>query len=120
MFGKLSIQSVLSRSTLGNARFLTGGLTGALAMLAIIAGLGISDLPAQTGAPPSGETVNRTLKGDRLSEAPVFHPNAVHQAPRSNAHRVLIHDLILPDGCESLVSPLANFQLAQIAGRCVS
>jgi hypothetical protein len=52
--------------------------------------------------------VNRTQKADRLPTVHIKEPGA------------LLYDAKLPDGCESVVSPLTRSQLARIAGRCVS
>jgi hypothetical protein len=56
----------------------------------------------------SSVEVNRTQKADRLPMVQIKEPRALH------------HDAKLPDGCESMVSPLTRSQLARIAGRCVS
>jgi hypothetical protein len=52
--------------------------------------------------------VNRTQKADRLPTV------------RINLPRAPVYDASLPDGCESLVSPLTRSRLADIAGRCLS
>ena len=58
-------QSRSYRPVFGGSRLLGRGLIVALATLSIITGLGISELTARSGIEPSGETVNRILKGDR-------------------------------------------------------
>ena len=81
----------------------------------------ISDVGIESGTRLTAHgIVNRTLKGDRLPPAPAFHPNALKRPLETNAPRESVPDSKLPDGCESLVSSLANIQLARIAGRCVS
>jgi hypothetical protein len=74
--------------------------------------LAIGSINAQSDGVPRGgavyETVDRTLKGDRL-------PLAQVNVPRARAH-----GLELPDGCDAVVSPLANRQLARIASHCES
>lgn len=104
----------------GYCRALAAGLIGALAMLAIIIGLGAPDLTARSAALPSVQTVNRTLKGDRLPLAPAFHPNTVNRPFETSVPRESASNSRLPDGCEPLVSPFSSFELARIAGRCVS
>jgi len=111
------IQSGSSRSTFGILLSLVVGLTGAIATFAIIVDLGTLDSSARTQVDLSSGAVNRTLKGDRFPQTLAFHPNvaSLPLTPRKTAF-----DSKLPDGCESLVSQLVNFQLARIAGRCVS
>jgi len=106
MFVHAPIESV------GGYRIFGRGLIVALATLAVITGLEVSDLRARSGIDARAETVNRALKGDRLSSAPASHPAAV--APRET-----VSDAKLPFGCEPLVSPLVSRRLARIAGRCV-
>lgn len=117
-------RSRASRSTFGSSRSLAGGLIVAVAMLAFIIGLGVSDLTARSRVEPSSQTVgqivNRTLKGDRLPLVAALHPNAVDRSLKTKAARATASDSKLPDGCDLPVSPLANFELARIAGRCVS
>ena len=121
MLAHASTQSRASRPTIGGSRPFGRGLIVALATFAIITGIEVSDLRARSGIQPSGDTVNRTLKGDRLPAASVSHPNAVRRPhEKSNAARETASVLKLPDGCESLVSSLVNRQLARIASRCVS
>jgi hypothetical protein len=60
----------------------------------------------------SVQIVNRTRKSDRQL--------AVHEVRQIKFERTPASDLKLADGCESLVSPLANAPLAKVAGRCVS
>jgi hypothetical protein len=107
------------RSTLGVCRFLAGGFTGAMAMIAIIMGLGMSDLTARTGLDPAGQIVNRSLKGDRLPLRPAFRLDA-GRPPAELKARTATPDAKLPDGCEALVSSIANSDLAHIAGHCIS
>jgi hypothetical protein len=56
----------------------------------------------------SSVEVNRTQKADRLPMIQIKEPRESH------------YEATLPDGCESIVSPLARSQLARVAGRCVS
>jgi hypothetical protein len=115
MLAKTS-QSRSYRPVYGDSRLLGRGLIVALATLSIITGLGISELTARSGIKPSGETVNRILKGDRSPLAFRIHPNAAHRPrPLETAFGSR-----LPVGCEALVSALAHSELTRIAGRCVS
>jgi hypothetical protein len=78
-----------------------------LAALTTVIGFeGIATARPDVGS--SVEIVNRTRKADRL-------PMVQINMPRAPAY-----DARLPDGCESLVSPLAQSHLARVAGRCVS
>jgi hypothetical protein len=82
---------------------------GAFALITVLEG---SNLSARSGIQPPAETVNRTLKGDRLPSSHA-RPPAAH--PRERAS-----DAKLPYGCEPLISPLVSRELARIAGRCLS
>jgi len=107
------------RSTVGACQFLAGGFTGAVALIAIIMALGMSDLTARTGLDPAGQIVNRSLKGDRLPLIPAFHRDA-ERRPVELKVRMSTPEAKLPDGCEALVSSIANSELARVAGRCIS
>jgi hypothetical protein len=113
-------QSRSYRPVFGGSRLLGRGLIVALATLSIITGLGISELTARSGIEPSGETVNRILKGDRSPLAFRIQTNAAHRPRQINTPLERASGPRLPVGCESLVSALAHSQLARIAGRCVS
>jgi hypothetical protein len=63
---------------------------------------------ARPDASASVESLNRTRKNDRLPIGEIKKPRAP------------LYDASLPDGCESLVSPLTHSHLARMAGRCVS
>ncbi len=113
-------QSRSYRPVFGGSWLLWRGLIVALATLSIITGLGISELTARSGIEPSGETVNRILKGDRSPRAFRIQPNVAHRLRQTNTPLETASGSRLPVGCESLVSALAHSQLARIAGRCVS
>jgi hypothetical protein len=92
---------------------LAGGLV--LVMLALAVGLRV---PAAT-ALSEGDSdpvmeMNRTLKGDRLPAVP-----AAKRPKPADLENPSI-DRKLPDGCESVVSPITRSSLARTAGRCVS
>ena len=113
-------QSRSYRPVFGGSCLLWRGLIVALATLSIITGLGISELTARSGIEPSGETVNRILKGDRSPLAFRIQTNVAHRPRQTNTPLETASGSRLPVGCESLVSALAHSQLARIAGRCVS
>jgi hypothetical protein len=113
-------QSRSYRPVFGGSRLLGRGLIVALATLSIITGLGISELTARSGIEPSGETVNRILKGDRSPLAFRIQTNAAHRPRQTNTPLERASGSRLPVGCEFLVSALAHSQLARTAGRCVS
>ena len=69
-------QSRSYRPVFGSSR---RGLSVAVVTLSIITGLGISELTARSGIEPSGEIVNRILKGDRSPPAFTIQPNAVRR-----------------------------------------
>ncbi len=114
MISHLSVQSHLLRPSFGALR---RGLIAALAALAFFTGFEVSDLRARSGIQPSVETVNRTLKGDRLSSMPAFDPGPAQQHHEINPPRESSKLLI---GCDPLVSPLVSRQLSRIASRCIS
>ena len=82
--------------------------------LSIMIGLEVSAATLRSTASEqlSGQFVNRTRKGDRQL--------AAQEVRQIKFVRTPAPDLKLADGCESLVSPLANAPLAKVAGRCVS
>jgi len=112
-------QSRSYRPVFGGSRLVGRGLIIAFATLSII-GLGISELTARSGIGPSGETLNRNLKGDRSPLAFRIQSNAAHRPRQTNTWSETASVSRLPVGCESLVSALAHSQLARVAGRCVS
>ena len=120
MLAQTSIQSGSCRSAFGGFRGLAGGLIVSLAAASIITGLGMSDLTARTVVGPVGQTVNRALKGDRLSPKPAIRSDIANQPIEFHVPRTSTPDSRLPDGCEAVVSSIANSELAHIAGRCVS
>ena len=114
-------QSRSHRPVFGGSRLLCRGSIVALATLSIITSVGISELTARSGIEPSVETVNRTLKGDRLSPGFRIQNNAGYRPRRINTpFETSSPSSTLPVGCEPLASALAHSQLARIAGRCMS
>jgi hypothetical protein len=88
-----------------------------LAILGIFVGFEASTaaLGVEPGLPQ--QTIDRTLKGDRM--APAFSSHSM-RLPEIRTSRTPAINFELADGCESLVSPLANAPLARVARRCVS
>jgi hypothetical protein len=68
------------------------------------------------------QTVNRVPKGDRLRlpQIRAANPNAVDTAKENNLPREPLFDFKLPEGCEPLVSPMAQSPWRNIASRCLS
>jgi len=91
-----------------------------LAALAFISGLVMSDLTARSVVDRSEQTVVRVLKGDRLPLKPASHSEVENQPVEWRAPRLPAPVSRLPDGCEAVVSSIANSELAHVAGRCVS
>jgi hypothetical protein len=98
------------------AQLFAGSVAAALVALSFFAGMEVSVATARMAAEPSGQIVNRLQKGDRLLGSAA--QQNVAKKPREFTVPRL--DLKLPDGCDSLVSPIADDRLARIASRCVS
>jgi hypothetical protein len=110
-----------SRCDLGrrSCLFLIAFTAAGFVALTLIAGLEASPATTRSAAELNSQTVNRALKTDRLvtSEARLKsikkpRERAVPQSGGVNSR--------LPDGCEALVSPAADKQLARIPARCIS
>src|SRR5262245_10724023 len=104
-----------------NSQYVISGL-GALAALGFfVVGLEMSAATASSGLHRAVQTqsVDRGAKGDRL---PIISEkarsrNAVNgpvETPRAPVRQELL------DGCESIVSAIAQSPLSQVPGRCVS
>jgi hypothetical protein len=109
----------------GNSRPFAGGLMASVAALAIASGIVMFDSAARSMADPSAQTVTRVLKGDRLPLRPAGLSHVENQpvewrTPRTSFADSKFADSKLPDGCEAVVSSIANPELAHMAGRCVS
>jgi hypothetical protein len=83
-------------------------ICGGLMLAVLTTGIGSEGIAGARPNLGSSVQVNRTQKADRL---PIVH---IKRPPE------ILYDAKLPDGCESMVSPLTRSQLARIAGRCVS
>jgi hypothetical protein len=102
---------------------LTGGFVATLGVigLAITAPTSFSSASSAAVAPASdtAQSVNRSLKGDRLPRptAGQLRPSQ----PKSGPVRTLQEDKRpRMEGCDPLVSPLARSSLSQVAGRCIA
>jgi hypothetical protein len=104
----------------GSSRPFARGLMASVAALAIVSGLFMVDSATRSMADPPAQTVNRALKGDRLPLGLASLSHVENRPVEWPAPRPSIADLKLPDGCEAVVSSIANPELAHIAGRCVS
>jgi hypothetical protein len=103
------------------------GAAFALALAYFVVGVDVSTTTAATTADPGLQTVNRSLKGDRMQNKPATRlPTIPASKSRRNAGN---EELDVPgalprpellDGCEPLVSPIGQSPLARIAGRCLS
>jgi hypothetical protein len=82
-------------------------ICGGLMLTVLTTGIGSDGIAGTRPNFGSSVEVNRTQKADRL-------PVQIKEP------RAPLYDAKLPDGCESMVSPLTRSQLARIAGRCVS
>jgi hypothetical protein len=104
----------------GRCRPFAGGLMASVAALAIASSFFMVDSTARSMADSSAQTVNRALKGDRLPLRPASLSHVENRPVEWRVPRTSIPDAKLPDGCEGVVSSIANSELAHIAGRCVS
>jgi hypothetical protein len=93
---------------------------GLSALMCLVAGLKISaGISGATG--PDLQTVNYLGKGDRLQLPPIVgHPDAGPELVQDYDVHKPVHNQHLMEGCDSLVSPLAQSPLARIPVRCLS
>ena len=107
-----------------HSQYLISGLGVAVAAGFFVIGLELSATNAWSVMDPAAlavkHQVDRSLKGDRLPLLPESaRKNAVNgpveiQPPRTPARQELL------DGCEPIVSAIAQSPLSRVAGRCVS
>jgi hypothetical protein len=109
-----------------HSRYIISGLGALVAVGFFVIGLELSATRAWSGPdkatqkPP--QMVNRTLKGNRL---PVIsdtkaRKNAVNGPLEIQLPRVPAAKPQLLDGCEPIVSSIAQSPLSQVPGRCLS
>jgi hypothetical protein len=96
---------------------LAGSLAGALVVLSTMGALQVSASTSQYAGGLSESTANRTLKGDRSIVTRMVRTVRLREFDARNEPIV---DVKLADGCEPVVSALADFDLARVARRCVS
>jgi hypothetical protein len=95
--------------------YLARGCIVILAGVAIIMG----ELSVSTTSPASsvvGPIVDRSQKADRLQLSPTFFLETAKLPLKHTA----VSNQALPDGCESVSSPLAHSKSAGVAARCLS
>ena len=103
-----------------NSQYVISGLGVVVALGFFVIGLEVSASTVGSGATRSSHQVDRTLKGDRLPLIPErARKNAVNGPIEILAPRPPVRQE-LPDGCESIVSQIAQSPLSQVPGRCVS
>jgi hypothetical protein len=105
------------------------GAAFALAIAYFLVGIDVSTTTAAPGGDPAIQSVNRSLKSDRMPIKPAFRLPTI---PASKSRRNAGNEQMeldsqgsaprpeLLDGCEPLVSPIGQSPLARIAGRCLS
>jgi hypothetical protein len=107
-----------------NSQYVISGL-GALAALGFfVVGLEMSAATASSGLHRTAtqtQSVERASKGDRLPliSEKARSRNAVNGPVEMQAPRAPVRQELL-DGCESIVSAIAQSPLSQVPGRCVS
>ena len=104
-----------------NSQYVISGLGVVVALGFFVIGLEVSASTVGSGADRAApHRVDRTLKGDRLPLIPEkARKNAVNGPIEILAPRAPVRQE-LPDGCESIVSQIAQSPLAQVPGRCIS
>lgn len=123
MLARTPIQSGSPRSGEDGGRLLAGSVAAVFVMLSIIVRLEASTAAVRPGVEASrqsSEIVDRGRKGDRLVLAQAVGLNAAKRLCEIRLPRAPAANSKLPNGCESLVSPLAHRGLAKVPGRCVS
>src|SRR6266540_7510040 len=104
-----------------NSQYVISGLGVVVALGFFVIGLEVSASTVGSGADRAPHLVNRTLKGDRLPLIPEkARKNAVNGPIEILAPRAPAANQELPDGCEPIVSSIAQSPLSQVPGRCVS
>ena len=119
-----SIQAGSRRSTCGNAELIFRIMSAVAITLSMTVDLEVSFASGQSGFESSGhfsrQVVNRIQKGNRLLEASAFQLTVMKKTRDVTSPRVPFVNLKLLEGCDALVSPLADSRLARVAARCVS
>ncbi len=104
-----------------NSQYVISGLGALVALGFFVIGLEVSATTASPGPKQAPQMVDRALKGDRLPLVPEkARKNAVNGPIEILAPRAPAANQELPDGCEPIVSSIAQSPLSQVPGRCVS
>jgi hypothetical protein len=104
---------------LRHSRYFISALGGVAALACLFVGLEVSATTA--GMERAPHLVNRSLKGDRMPLIPEsVRRNAVNGPKDVQPVRAPVRQEVLLDGCEAIVSPIAQSPLSQVPGRCVS
>ena len=104
-----------------NSQYVISGLGALVALGIFVIGLEVSATTASPAPKQVQQMVDRTLKGDRLPLVPEkARKNAVNGPHELLAPRAPVAKQELLDGCESIVSAIAQSPLSQVPGRCVS
>jgi hypothetical protein len=97
--------------------YLARGCLVVLAGVVIItAGLSVSTISSASSVVSPANIVDRSQKGDRLQLAPMFFRTTANLPQKQTG----VSNHALPEGCESVSSPLARFKSADIGIRCLS
>src|SRR6478752_577781 len=111
----LSIQSSSRRSTCDRAKLIFRSACAVALALSIVAGLEgsfASGLGIGRAGGAARQVINRMQKGDRLRGASAFQLTVLKKLNAVTTRRLPTVNLKLPEGCEPLVSPIANDWLA--------
>ena len=104
-----------------HSQYVISGLGALVALGFFVIGLKVSATTASPAPKQVQQMVDRTLKGDRLPLVPEkARKNAVNGPHELLAPRAPVAKQELLDGCESIVSAIAQSPLSQVPGRCVS
>jgi hypothetical protein len=109
-----------------HSRYLISGLGATVALGFLVIGLELSATNAWSGVDSmtprtKAQQVDRSLKGDRLPLVPESaRKNAVNGPTEIQPRRAPPARQELLDGCEPIVSTIAQSPLSRVAGRCLS
>jgi hypothetical protein len=104
-----------------NSQYVISGLGALVALGFFVIGLEVSATTASPAPKQVQQMVDRTLKGDRLPLVPEkARKNAVNGPHEMLAPRAPAAKQELLDGCESIVSAIAQSPLSRVPGRCLS
>ena len=104
---------------LRHSRYVVAGCGAMFAAASFLIGLEVSATTAAPSLEPSA-FVNRALKGDRLSLAPIQSRNFSNGTVGTTAPRAPAPRQELLEGCEPIVSAIGQPPLSRVPGRCLS